>query len=151
MHCMKIQLTVLLYLITSSFVMAELTPKQAEAKMSLEKVAKMEEYDGSIYAQARHDKIDYRPILKRAINLEKPALISLFGMQFMGEGGETHCEILKDLMILWGDEKFATVLGEQPKKVREIVVSSIDYAWADPSWASYPKTLALSPESVEAR
>lgn len=111
----------------------------------------MEEYGGSIYAQARHDKIDYRPILKRAINLERPALISLFGIQFSGEGGETHSEILKDLMMLWGDEKFAEVLATQPKKVQEIVVGSVDYAWADPNWASYPKTLALSPKSVEVR
>ncbi len=149
---MKIQGTVLLSLIASTFTMAaELTPKQAEAKTSLEEIAKMEEYGGSIYAQARHDKIDYRPILKRAINLEKPALISLFGMQFMGESGETHSKILKDLMMLWGDEKFAEALGEQPEKVREMVVGSIDYAWADSIWASYPKTLALSPESVEAR
>ena len=26
-------------------------------------------------------------------------------MQFMGEGGETHCEILKDFMILYGEMK----------------------------------------------
>ncbi len=131
--------------------MAELAPKQIEAKKSLEVVAGMEEGLGSIFAQARLDKIDYRPILNRAINLEKPALISLFGMQFMGEGGETHSAILKDLMTLWGDEKFAELLSAQPKKIREIVVSSIDYAWADPVWASYSKTLALSPESIEAR
>ena len=111
----------------------------------------MEDYGGSIYAQARVDKIDYRPILIRAINLEKPALTSLFAMQFMGEGGEAHSAIFKDLMTLWGDEKFAELLATQPKKVREIVVGSIDYAGVEPDWASYPKTLALSPESIEVR
>lgn len=148
---MKIQFIALLYLISSPWAVAELTQIQVEAKKTLEQDAKMEEYGGSIYAQARVDEIDYRPILVSAIKLEKPALTSLFAMQFMGEGGETHSANLKNLMRLWGDEKFAEVLSAQPKKIREIVVGSIDYAWAEPNWASYPKTLALAPESVEAR
>ena len=45
------------------------TPKQAEAKKSLEEVAKMEEYGGSIYAQARVDKSSIiGPVLSSAIS-----------------------------------------------------------------------------------
>ncbi len=127
--------------------MAELTPIQVEAKRSLEAAAQMEEHRGSIVAQARFDEIDYRPILKRATNLDKKALVSLFTMKFMGEGGETHCAILQNLMKLWGDTRFAEVLASQPKEIRDLVVSSIDYSWVDPDWISYPKTLALSPAS----
>jgi len=111
----------------------------------------MEEYRGSIFAQAKLDGIDYRPILKRAVNLDKTALVSLFTMKFMGEGGDTHCANLRDLMHLWGDAKFAEVLVSQPKEVRALVVSSIDYTCADSDWIPYPRTLAASPESITKR
>ena len=132
-------------------VIAEPTPVQAEAKRSLEKTAQMEEYRGSIFVQARGDGIDYRPILNRAANLDKTALVSLFTMKFMGEPGETHCTVLRDLMQLWGDAKFAEVLVSQPQEVRDLVVSSIDYAWADPDWIDYSRTLAASPASISKR
>jgi hypothetical protein len=113
--------------------------------------AQMEEHGGSIFAQARADGIDYRPILNRAANLDKTALVSLFTMKFMGEGGDTHCAVLRDLMQLWGDAKFAEVLVSQPQEVRALVVSSIDYTCADADWISYPRTLAASPASITKR
>lgn len=126
---------------------ADLTPHQLEAKRSLVETAQTEEYVGSIFTQAKVDGIDYRPILKRAINLDKEALVSLFPMKFAGEGGETHCSNLKALMVLWGDAQFAEVLGSQSVGVRDLVVRAIKHSWADPDWASYPKTIATaSPE-----
>jgi hypothetical protein len=141
----------LLTVVSCSLASSEPTPSQIDAKRSLEENAKMEEYAGSIYAQAKIDGIDYRPILRSAIDLDQKSLISLFAMKFMGEGGETHCEILKDLMRLWGDEQFSKVVATQPADIRDLVVSNIDYAWADQEWNLYPKTLATSPASITKR
>jgi len=148
---MKALLIALLTAVSCSLASSEPTPSQIEAKRSLEENAKMEEYRGSIYAQAKADGIDYRPILRSAIGLDQKALISLFAMKFMGEGGETHCANLKDLMKLWGDEQFSKVVAGQPAEIRDLVVSNIDYAWADPEWNLYPKTLATSPASITER
>jgi len=111
----------------------------------------MEEYGGSIYAQAKSDGVDYRPILLSAIGLDQKALTSLLEMKFMGEGGETHCANLKDLMKLWGDDHFSKVVAKQPAAIRDLVVGNIDYAWADPEWDVYPKTLATSPTIITKR
>ena len=148
---MKALLIALFTALSCSLASSEPTPSQIEAKRSLEEKAKMEEYRGSIYAQAKADGIDYRPILRSAIDLDQKALISLFAMKFMGEGSETHCANLKDLMKLWGDDQFSKVVTGQPAEIRDLVVSSIDYAWADPEWNLYPKTLATSPASITER
>jgi hypothetical protein len=148
---MKILIISLLTSATCFLAGAELTPSQIEARRSLEETAQMEAYGGSIYAHAKADGIDYRPILRSAIGLDQKALISLFAMKFMGEGGETHAANLKDLMKLWGDDPFAKVVARQPAEIRDLVVSNIDYAWADPEWNLYPKTLATSPDSITQR
>lgn len=131
-----------------TFARAELTPTQIEAKQRLEDTANSENYLGSILAQARLYGIGYRPILKRAINLDKDALVSLFPIQFLGEAAEIQCTTLQELMKLWGDDKFAEILTSQPENVRDLVVSSIDYSWATADWGQYPKTIAASPKSI---
>ena len=124
---------------------------QIEARNVLTQESKGDEYPGGIYAQARLDGIAYRPILLRAINLDENALGELFEMNFMGEGGETHCGNLLQLMILWGDARFSCVLSKQPSKTKERVIGLIDYAWSEPTWTAYPKTLALSPKKAVTR
>jgi hypothetical protein len=87
---MKALLIALLTAVSCSLASAEPTSRRIEAKRSLEENAQIEDYSGSIYAQAKADGIDYRPILRSAIGLDQKALISLIAMKFMGEGGETH-------------------------------------------------------------
>jgi len=145
---MKAILIVLLTLSGCSLATAEPSPHQIEAKRSLEEAVQMEECGGSIYAQVKVAGIDYRTTLRSAIDLDHKALISLFAMKFMGEGGETHCANLRDLMKLWGDAQFAKIVATQPAEIRDLVVSNIDYAWADPEWSLYPKTLSTSPDSI---
>ncbi len=135
--------------IATSF--ADLTPSQVDAKATLEKNVKMDEYRGSIYAQAKLDGIDYRPILRQAIDLDEAAIRSLFTMNFMGEGGESHSENLLLLMKLWGDDRFSKALSGKPAKTRDLVIILIDYAWADPEWDIFSKTLAMSPDSITKR
>jgi len=125
---------------------------QDQARKHLIEESKCADYLGSIYTQARvHDGIDYRTILIEAINFNENALGKLFEMNFMGEGGETHCSNLLHLMILWGDEKFSKALSKNPQEIQSTVVSMIDYAWSDPEWHNYPKTLALSPSNITIR
>ncbi len=146
--------TILIALLTSlaySLSASEYTPRQIEARRSLEETAQMEAHGGSIYAQAKADGIDYRPILRNAIDFDQEALISLFEMKFMGEGGETHCANLKDLMMLWGDDQFSKVVETQPPEVRDLVIGSIYYAWSDPEWDLFPKTLAASSATLPKR
>jgi len=145
---MKSSPSILLTLTACALAKAEPTPIQIEAKRQLEEAAQMEEYPGSIFAQAKWDKIDYRSILKRAIHLDEKALVSLFSMRFMGEGGETHCENLMRLMKLWGDDKFSKVVASQPAEIRRLVVSSIDYASTHEEWRLYPKTRGTSPDAA---
>jgi hypothetical protein len=145
---MKILLVALLSMTVCTLAMAELMPLQAGAKRNLEETVQMEEDPGSLFAQARFDGTDYRPILKRAIDLDLKALLSLFPLKFMGEAAETHGAVLKDLMQLWGDTRFAEALRSQPQNVRDLVIGSIDYAWAEPDWSAFPKTLAASPDRV---
>ena len=123
---------------------SNLSPSQLQAKRKLEKHAAEKAYPGGIYRQARLDGIDYRPVLKRAIDMDEAALIELFGMSFIGEGGETHCENLWLLLRLWGDEHFGGVLAKQPKNISGRVVEMITHAWGHPDWNLYPKTYNAS-------
>ena len=148
---MKILITTMISAAAIASVFADLTPRQATAKTKLKENAAMEEYRGSIYAQAKLDGIDYRASLRQAIALDKEAIESLFAMRFMGEGGETHSTNLLRLMHLWDDEQFSKVLSGQPERVRGFVVCSIDYSSADPEWIAFPKTLATSPNSITKR
>ncbi len=109
----------------------------------LERDAVMEEYPGSIYAQARLDGIDYRMTFRNAITLNPKALSELFKMQFVGEGGETHCGNLINLMCLWGDADFAKRLAAEEPKIRKLVLSNIEHAWGRPEWARFPQTDTL--------
>jgi len=143
------------YLLTFLLITGCISPNtliQDQARKHLVEESKRAEYHGSIYTQARVcDGIDYRPILIDATNLNEDALDKLFEMNFMGEGGETHCSNLLHLMMLWGDKKFAKALSKKPHNIQSTVVSMIDYAWCDPEWENYPKTLDLSPSSISIR
>lgn len=148
---MNATITIALLASISKLALAELTPFQEAAKRKLEATSQMEEYRGSVYAQAKIDGIDYRSVIKKATSHDRKALESLFALRFTGEGAETHCSILLDLMRFWGDAKFAEALATQTKEIRDLVIGSIDYSWADPEWPSFPLTLALSPSSVKER
>lgn len=142
-----------LFASAATMTMAELAPSPSQelAKRELEEASQMEEYAGSLYAQARADGVDYRPMLKQAIRLDRKALASLFKMRFMGEGAEMHGSILLDLLTLWGDAAFAEALRSQSKEIRALVIGSMDHSWATPEWSSFPLTLGLSPTSVDER
>lgn len=118
-------------------------PDPIKAKQRLVNVLQREGHQGGVVAQARIEGIDYGQALNRAVDGNEGALGSLFAMKFVGEGGETHCANLRDLMIIWGDGPFSSVLAKQAAVVRGWVATGIDYAWAESDWTLFPKTRAI--------
>lgn len=107
------------------------------------------EAPGSLFYQARLDRVDYRKLLRGAIAKDDDALARLFRYtstgNLMGEGAEEHCGILRKLLLFRGDREFARVLAKEPPKVRDVVVSWIGYAWPHPGWRpnEFPRTYRL--------
>jgi len=91
---------------------------------------------------------DYRKQWKKAKHHDAAALHSLFHFTdsegFVGAGADEHCSILQDLLRLWGDRAYARELGMESPKIREAVISALDYH-GDPKWKArkYPATYAL--------
>ena len=94
---------------------------------------------GSVYCQARsHDNYDYRGTLDRASRGDSQALQSIFvytknGSQ-MGEGAETHIEVLGELLKQWGDPDYANVLSNQTSEVTRSVSQMLNEYWGYPGW-----------------
>lgn len=106
---------------------------------------------GDVFYQGRLDGIDYRKLLRGAVAYDRESLVVLFRYtsngRLIGEGADTNCEILHLLLQHWGDARFATVLSEQPKRIRTQVLSNISYAWNYPGWqpTEFPRTYRLGP------
>ncbi|MBK1884655.1 hypothetical protein JIN85_19725 [Luteolibacter pohnpeiensis] len=105
---------------------------------------------GSVYYQARRfDGFDYRSTLTKASLGNTIALSRLFeytknGSQ-MGEGAETHIEVLGELLKQWGDADYAVVLHAQPAEVITSVAGSLNEFWGYPGWPKgrFPETEKL--------
>jgi hypothetical protein len=61
---------------------------------------------GDVIYQAQLDGLDYRAHLRRAIVKDRRSLAALFDYtengQLMGVGAEEHCEVLYNLLQVWG-------------------------------------------------
>jgi hypothetical protein len=106
---------------------------------------------GDVIYQGNLDGFDYRSHLRRAIAKNPGALAALFDYtengQLIGVGAEQHCEVLYNLLHLWGDGSFARVLRERSQHVRQRVVRWIDSQFLYPGWPphQFPKTYRLGP------
>src|SRR6266567_8329552 len=89
---------------------------------------------GGVFSQGKLDGVDYRKLLRGAVAYDRASLAGLFRYtangKLMGEGAETNCEILHDLLEHWGDATFAVTLSRQPMRVRTAVIADLDYSWA---------------------
>lgn len=112
---------------------------------------------GSVYYQAkRTDGFDYRTNLAKAAVGEESALSKLFVYtrtnHLMGEGSESHIEVLGELLKQWGDLEYAKILQlESPTVIRE-VAAVLDEFWGYPGWPKekYPVTEKLCAQTVKA-
>ena len=111
---------------------------------------------GSVYSQARQfDGFEYRETLTKASLGDSKALGSLFeytknGSQ-MGEGAETHIEVLGELLRQWGDTQYGRVLNEQPTEVIRSVAQTLNEFWGYAGWprSKYPITQRLCTRSSQ--
>ena len=105
---------------------------------------------GGVFSQGKLDGVDYRKLLRGAVAYDRASLAGLFRYtangKLMGEGAETNCEILHDLLEHWGDATFAVTLSRQPMRVRTAVIADLDYSWAYPGWkpTEFPRTYRLA-------
>ena len=112
---------------------------------------------GSVYYQAkRTDGFDYRTNLAKAAVGEESALSKLFVYtrtnHLMGEGSESHIEVLGELLKQWGDLDYAKILQlESTTVIREVAVQ-LDEFWGHPGWpkAKYPVTERLCAQTAKA-
>ena len=103
----------------------------------------------TVFGQGKLDGVDYRKLLRGAVAMDAKSLSGIFRYtangQLMGAGADDNCDILHQLLIWWGDRKFANVLSGESLKVRSAVFSAIGYAWGFPGWKpnQFPLTYAL--------
>jgi hypothetical protein len=103
----------------------------------------------TVFGQGKLDGVDYRKLLRGAVAMDAKSLSGIFQYtangQLMGAGADDNCDILHQLLIWWGDRKFANVLSGESLKVRSAVFTAIGYAWSFPGWKpnQFPLTYAL--------
>lgn len=120
----------------------------AEQKLRSYLISKSE--PGSVFAQSALDGIDYRKFLQGALAKDAASLTGIFRYtangKLMGEGAESNCDILRQLLLLWGDAAYSRVLAAEPPEIRSAVIAALDYAWTHPGWRSeeYPLTYRLA-------
>ena len=105
---------------------------------------------GSVFAQGTLDGVDYRKLLRGAVAKDSASLAGIFRYtangKLMGEGAESNCAILRQLLRLWGDAAYSRVLAAESPKIRSAVIGALDYAWSYPGWRSneFPVTYRLA-------
>ena len=85
---------------------------------------------GDLVYQARLARFDYRFHLRRALAGDEQSLGQLMAYTVngapTGEAAISHCEVLRRLMIHFGDEDFARVLRDQSPGIRSDVIGFIE-------------------------
>lgn len=105
---------------------------------------------GSVFSQAALDHVDYRNILRGAITQNEASISCLFRYtasgRLMGEGADTNCDIIRQILILLGDKSFAKALKRETAKTQKSVISELKWTWAYPGLqaSNYPLTFKLA-------
>jgi hypothetical protein len=108
---------------------------------------------GDIFSQAALSGVDYRQLLRGATAKDPASLAAIFRFcGVMGEGAESHSEILYQLLRLWGDADYALVLSKQSPEVRSSVIANLDNQWGYSGWppTEFPITYRLGKHSRRA-
>ena len=109
--------------------------------------------DQMLTAKLTH--FDYLGNLKLAAAKNDAGLRNLFRFTdteaFIGAGADDHCDTLRKLLFLWGDREYARVLSGESQKVREAVISAIDYTGGTDTWNAkyFPRTYSLAKHAYD--
>jgi hypothetical protein len=124
---------------------------------SIKEILSWPETGGSVYYQARHnDGFQYREELTKAAHGDELALARLLEYtksgSVMGEGQESHIEVLGELLKQWGDFHYSKVLENQPTEVIMIVSQLLNEFWGYEGWPhdKYPATSRLCARHIPA-
>ena len=139
---------ILALLFSASVACAIASERTAEQQLRNYLASKSE--PGSVFAQGTLDGVDYRKLLRGAVDKDSASLAGIFRYtangKLMGEGAESNCAILHQLLRLWGDAAYARVLAAESPKVRSAVIAALDYTWSHPGWQAneFPVTYRLA-------
>jgi hypothetical protein len=119
------------------------------ARQTLEEYLRSPERLGNVFAQARLDGLNYRPVLRKAVAGHERALVEFleFGVKsrFMGEGSIDHGTILQALLEHLGDDLFSKALAQAGGPARWDVRWRLDDRFGKAGYATrYPKTFKLT-------
>jgi hypothetical protein len=99
--------------------------------------------------------VNYRRAAKRAYAGDEAALATMFRVTraLDGGGAEAHSDDLHRLLTVYGDARFAGILRQERRAVRQSVIDSLDFAFLvyvrQPNWsAQFPQTYAIAPHPV---
>jgi hypothetical protein len=99
--------------------------------------------------------IDYRSAAKRAYAADEHALATMFRVTPALDGGGAggHSDDLHRLLTMYGDARFAGILRQERRAVRQSVIDSLDFAFLvyvrQPNWsAQFPQTYAIASHPV---
>jgi hypothetical protein len=96
-----------------------------------------------LQAEPPPETVEYRLLLDSALNFDHNSLVVLLNLRSR-VNPDTHCENLRDLMLLWGDAQFAQVLERQDLRIRKRAVECVNCAWGTPRWELFPETQATA-------
>jgi len=105
-----------------------------------------------VFYRAKLDGFDYPNFLRAAMRKDFASLARVFQCtangKLMGEGADSHCRILPELLRFCDHRAFVRVLAAESPKVRKAVFAAIKYAWPHPGWK--PAHVPRSPNTTHA-
>jgi len=141
----RVILSIAVGLFTSSVVC---NSRDEDARETLQYYLGIKEERGNVFYQSRLDGINYKKLLRAAMNKDTESLRSLFeyssNKNLMGEGAEDHVAILKALLCYLGDDLYSRALRNASRKSRRQVIAYLDEGFGKEDYSkNYPKTYAV--------
>jgi hypothetical protein len=103
---------------------------------------------GEAALQARARGVDYNALIRRAAANDTTALRSFFRLSnsriFDGAGSSDHCEVMRALLVRWGDARFAGVLARESMTTQFAVSKDLNSVAKPGDAQKYPRSLALA-------
>jgi hypothetical protein len=140
---------VILSIVVGLFIFSAVCYSRDEnARETLQYYLSIKDERGNVFYQSRLDGINYKKLLRAAMNQDTESLEALFeyssNKNLMGEGAEDHVAILRALLCYLGDDLYSTALRNVSRKSRKQVIGYLDEGFGKEDYSKkYPKTYAV--------